>query len=197
MRTKYEQLTKKQGLIWRLILKFLDENGRFPTVRELCALSGRSSPATIQSYLHALESKGVLQRRNGSWTALRTSDAIPLVGVVPAGAGREVFYPLEEEIELPPWFRNEQEDLVALHVTGDSMIDAYIQDGDLVVIRKGPVAEAEQMVVARLEDAEITLKRLRREGNRFILVPENPSYQPIRSSFTVLGVVVGILRKYR
>ncbi len=196
MRTKIEQLTGKQLQLLKIIENFLDREKRFPTVRELCRLSGRSSPATIEHYLLALEKRGLIGRREGRWQLYR-GNGVPLVGVVPAGVAREAFYPLEEELELPPWLGSGQNDLVALRVTGDSMIDAYIQDGDLVILRLTSAADPEQMVVARVEGSEITLKRLRRNENGFYLAPENPSYQPIFKPFEVLGIVVGVLRKYR
>jgi len=86
---------------------------------------------------------------------------------------------------------------VGFKVKGNSMIDAYIQDGDIVVIKKTKMAELRDMVVAQLVDSTITLKRLRKNNEEYWLAPENPEYPPIYEPFTVIGKVVGVMRKYR
>jgi repressor LexA len=88
-------------------------------------------------------------------------------------------------------------DMAAFRVQGESMKDAYIQDGDVVVIKQTPSAEIGEMVVALLDDASITLKRLKSNGREVWLTPENPEFHPIREPFKLVGKVVGVLRKYR
>jgi repressor LexA len=76
------------------------------------------------------------------------------------------------------------------------MKDAYIQEGDVVIVKRVARAEVGEMVVALLPDSSITLKRLRRNGKQYWLVPENPDYQPIRETFQLVGKVIGVLRRY-
>lgn len=190
-------LTKKQNQIWRAIRELVRRNGWFPTVREIARAAGLSSPATVHSYLERLEERGALRRRGGSWELVPERNLVPLMGIVPAGTPLEIFEELGEEVELPSWMAESSQELLALRVRGESMKDAYIQDGDLVLIRRGPRAEAGEMVVARLGDGSITLKRLKKKGEGYILMPENPDYACIPGPFQVVGKVVGVLRKYR
>jgi repressor LexA len=172
-------------------------HGRFPTVREIAAALRLSSPATVHAYLRRLAAGGLLEKRNRSWELVRTRLRVPLVGLVPAGSPLEIFETLGEEVDLPAWMAEKSGEVVALRVRGQSMKDAYIQDGDLVLIRRSERAEAGQMVVARLPDGSITLKRLKRLEQGYCLMPENPEYSAIHGPFAVVGRVVGVLRKYR
>ena len=200
-------VTKKQKFILDRIREFSRRNGYFPTVREIAAAAGISSPATVQAYLGRLLRRGALRRLGRTWElaaepsgALRPEDArraVPLVGMVPAGAALEMFAELGDEVVLPEWMAEKGGDVVAFRVQGQSMKDAYIQDGDLVLIRRSEKADPGQMVVARLGDGSITLKRLKRDRDAYVLVPENPDYAPISAPFQLVGRVVGVLRKYR
>lgn len=199
-------VTKKQKLILDKIREFCERNGYFPTVREIAVLAGLSSPATVQAYLDRLLRRGALRRRGRAWglgdprpgsRAEGERRVVPLVGMVPAGPALEMFAELGDEVALPEWLAEKGGDVVALRVQGESMKDAYIQDGDLVLIRRADRADPGQMVVARLADGSITLKRLKRNGAGFVLVPENPEYAPITAPFQVVGRVVGVMRKYR
>jgi repressor LexA len=200
-------VTKKQKFILDRIREFSRRNGYFPTVREIAAAAGISSPATVQAYLGRLLRRGALRRLGRTWElaaepsgALRPEDArraVPLVGMVPAGAALEMFAELGDEVVLPEWMAEKGGDVVAFRVQGQSMKDAYIQDGDLVLIQRAEKADPGQMVVARLLDGSITLKRLKRDRESYVLVPENPDYAPISAPFQLVGRVVGVLRKYR
>lgn len=190
-------LTKKQKLILEKIREFRSRNGYFPTVREIAAACGFSSPATVQGYLLRLLQRGALRRQGRSWRLEEGPAAVPLVGMVPAGPALEMFSELGEEVVLPEWLAEKGGDVVAFRVQGQSMKDAYIQDGDLVLIRRAEKADPGQMVVARLLDGSITLKRLKRDREGYVLVPENPEYAPISAPFQLVGRVVGVLRKYR
>ncbi len=199
-------VTRKQKLILDRIREFCSRNGYFPTVREIAAAAGVSSPATVQAYLNRLLRRGALRRRGREWElgdprpgsrAAEERRAVPLVGLVPAGPALEMFADLGDEVLLPEWLVEKGGDVVALRVQGESMKDAYIQDGDLVLVRRADKAEPGQMVVARLTDGSITLKRLKRNGQGYVLVPENPDYAPIAAPFQVVGRLVGVMRKYR
>ena len=200
-------LTKKQKLVLDKIREFSRRNGYFPTMREIAAAAGLSSPATVQAYLKRMRGRGALVKKGRAWGlaaepsgALSPQDrrlVVPLVGVVPAGPALEMFAELGDEVVLPEWLAEKGGDIVAFRVQGQSMKDAYIQDGDLVLIRRSEKADPGQMVVARLADGSITLKRLKRDRDAYVLVPENPDYAPITAPFQLVGKVVGVMRKYR
>ena len=196
-------LTKKQTFILDKIRGLRRRNGCFPTVREIAAATGLASPATIHAYLSRLRQRGALLRKGRSWD-LTVEPAmgsehltVPLVGMVPAGPALEMFESLGDEVVLPEWLAEKGGDIVAFRVQGQSMKDAYIQDGDLVLIKRAEQADPGQMVVARLADGSITLKRLKRVRDAYVLVPENPEYAPIVDPFQLVGRVVGVLRRYR
>lgn len=197
-------LTKKQKFILDKIRGLSRRNGCFPTVREIAAASGLASPATVQAYLDRLRRRGALLRKGRVWDLPESQDrrplgglTVPLVGMVPAGPALEMFESLGDEVVLPEWLAEKGGDIVAFRVQGQSMKDAYIQDGDLVLIKRAERADPGQMVVARLGDGSITLKRLKRVQDAYVLVPENPDYAPIAAPFQLVGRVVGVLRRYR
>jgi repressor LexA len=200
-------LTKKQKNFLEKISSLNRRNGVFPTVREIARATGLSSPATIHAYLGRLQARGVLLKDGRAWGLADYGRplgglagerlAVPLVGMVPAGPALEIFESLGDEVVLPEWLAEKGGDIVAFRVQGQSMKDAYIQDNDLVLIKKTGQADPGQMVVARLQDGSITLKRLKRINDDYILVPENPDYEPITAPFQLVGKVVGVLRRYR
>jgi len=202
-------VTKKQNFVLEKIRELSRSDGCFPTVREIAAAAGLSSPATVQAYLMRMHGRGALVRKGRSWELADPEDrrplgglvmerlVVPLVGMVPAGPALEMFESLGDEVVLPEWLAEKGGDIVAFRVQGQSMKDAYIQDGDLVLIRRSEKADPGQMVVARLADGSITLKRLKRDRDAYVLVPENPEYAPITAPFQLVGRVVGVMRKYR
>ena len=197
-------LTRQQARILETLTDFWQEHGYPPTIRELGRLVGIASPSAVLKHLRSLERKGYLQREAGelqpvaSSLALSRSTRIPLVGPVPAGSPLEVFDDLGESIDIPDWFLGRRQGQVfGLRVQGRSMIDAYINDGDIVLIERTDRALPGEMIVAQLEDGSITLKRLKLEAGRILLVPENPEFAPIEvKELRVVGRVVGLLRKY-
>jgi len=191
-------LSKKQKRFLENLKEMVRKRGYFPTVREIGSTLGLSSPATVHVYLHRLHAKGYLKGKGRNWELANPQSSVPVVGIVPAGNPLEIFEALGEEIELPEWMADATSaDLAAFRVQGESMKDAYIQDGDVVVVKQTPNAEAGEMVVALLEDASITLKRLRRDQEKIWLMPENPDFSPIYEPFQLVGKVVGVMRKYR
>lgn len=203
----------------REILDFLAEHARThaypPTVREIGQAVGLSSSSTVQNHLNTLEQRGLIrrdptksrtvevvgsERANGRGTAV-VGYSIPLVGRVAAGGPILAEQNIEDHITLGPEIAGDGS--FALHVRGDSMIEAGIHDGDIVVVRPQPDARNGDIVVARVEDeetgeAEATVKRFFREAGRVRLQPENSSMEPIYvRDVAIEGVVVAVVRVLR
>lgn len=200
-----EELTERQEAILEVISRHCRDRGYPPTVREIGLAVGLASPSTVHAHLAKLEAAGRIRRdptkpramyvcsAGGEGTVTgaprREVRALPLVGSVAAGAPRLA----EQDVE--DWVTAPFEGDFVLRVTGDSMVNAGILDGDLVVVRRQQVAEDGEIVVAQMED-EATVKRLRREGGRVVLQPENDAYEPIvPDEVVILGRVVGVLRR--
>lgn len=193
-------LSEKQRQILQFINDFSAREGYPPSVREICAAVGLRSPSTVHTHIRTLAARGLLQK--GDATKKRTLTVagseslqrVPIVGSVAAGA------PIlaEENVEgwLPMELSGGSGEHFALRVRGESMINAGILDGDLVVVRRQPTAENGEIVVALIGD-EATCKRLRRADGRIWLLPENPAYTPIDGSeASVLGKVCAVVRRY-
>ncbi|MCP2519809.1 transcriptional repressor LexA [Candidatus Aminicenantes bacterium AC-708-M15] len=198
-------LTKKQRKILKVLEEFILKKGYSPSVRELGKELGLSSPATIHSYLLALERKGYIKRAGREIKILHTplffkeKIEIPLVGLVPAGYPKEVFENLGENIEIPEWISRgkSKKNLFCIQVEGKSMIDAYIDDGDIVILEKANTASSGEMVLALLDDGSVTLKRLKLEKDGIYLIPENPEFKPIKiENLKIIGKVIGVIRRY-
>lgn len=197
-----DDLTERQTAILSFISRHCRESGYPPTVREIGFAVGLASPSTVHAHLAKLESGGHIRRDPTKPRAMfvchaevpepvvrPSSNALPLVGSVAAGVPRLAEQDVEE------WVTSPFEGDFMLRVTGDSMINAGILDGDLVVVSQRPTADDGEIVVAQIED-EATVKRLRRVDGRVHLMPENDAYSPIvPDEVTLLGVVVGVLRK--
>lgn len=189
-------ITKKQKTFLEALKNMVSRIGYFPSVRDIGNEAGLSSPATVHSYLNRLTDAGYIKKDGRSWSLVSDGWSVPIVGIVPAGSPLEIFESLGEEVELPEWMVEKGGDKVALRVQGESMRDAYIREGDIVIIKKSPDADSGDMVVALLPDSTITLKRLKKKGGKFWLVPENPEFDPIYDPFQLVGKVVGVLRRY-
>jgi repressor LexA len=152
----------------------------------------------------SLEKKGYLRRERGELrlsgfpAALESQVRVPLAGLVPAGSPKEAFDFSGEAMDIPDWMVGRKRgNIFCIRVEGKSMIDAYIDDGDHVLLERTNLANSGEMVVALLEDGSVTLKRLRRTGDQVFLIPENPAFQPIEApSARILGRVIGVMRKY-
>jgi repressor LexA len=197
-----DELTERQAAILEFISRHCRDTGYPPTVREIGFAVGLASPSTVHAHLAKLEAAGHIKRDPTKPRAMfvRREDpepapaarpaveALPLVGSVAAGAPRLAEQDVEDWVSTP--FRGD----FVLRVTGDSMVDAGILDGDMVVVRRAQTADDGEIVVAQIED-EATVKRLRRGGGRVELVPENDAYEPIvADEVTLCGVVVGVMR---
>ncbi|NLN82141.1 MAG: transcriptional repressor LexA [Clostridiales bacterium] len=191
-------LTERQSKV----LMFLRERAQDsmpPTVREICAATGISSTSTVHACLRVLEEEGYITRLSGLNRAIRMPGEnvarVPLLGRVTAG---KPILAVEEVEEYVPYSGGGYNpgDLFALRVMGDSMINAGIFDGDVVIVRKTSVAENGEIVVALIGD-EATVKRIYRENGHIRLQPENDEYEPIIvDEAIVLGRVVSLLRYF-
>jgi len=198
------ELTPRQEAILRAVEGFILERGYGPTVRQVGRLVRLANPSAVFKHLGSLERKGYLRRERGELrvagfpAALEAHARVPLAGVVPAGPAREAFEASGEAMDIPDWMLGRRRgNVFCLRVEGKSMIDAYIDDGDHVLLERTNTTQAGEMVVAMLEDGSVTLKRLRRDDGRTLLVPENPAYRPIPAdNLRILGRVIGVLRKY-
>ena len=202
-----EQLTKRQRAVYDFIRDKIQNRGYGPTVREIGQRFRISSPNGVMCHLKALEKKGLITREPNMSRAIRLASrelttsqpdsgearGLPLAGRVAAGVLHEAVEQ-QDHIDFGEMFAKRNQ--FVLEVSGDSMIDAQIADGDYVVIKKQKVAAPGQMVVARTEDGEATLKYWFPERNRIRLQPANSAMDPIYvRDAEVLGVVVGVVRK--
>ncbi|HEY3249404.1 MAG TPA: transcriptional repressor LexA [bacterium] len=199
-------LTDRQREILEHIATSIRRSGIVPSVREIGQALGMRSPSTVHQHLMALERKGYIKRYGDRMRVLEVLDRsvlpgrddvthLPLVGRVSAGLPLLAHENIEELIPVPRKMVGWQEECFLLTVRGDSMINAGIFDGDLVIVHSQPTADPGEIVVALLGE-EATVKRLAYRDARPRLLPENPAYAPIEGEFEVIGKVVGLLRKF-
>jgi repressor LexA len=200
------QLTGRQQEIWSFLVDYVDRHGYPPTVREIGEAVGLASPSTVHAHLANLERAGLLRRDPTKPRALElvgreaasvaTLPKLPLVGQIAAGAPLLADENIEDEIAVPETLRGD----FLLRVKGDSMIEAGILDGDIVVVRRAQDARNGEIVVALAGDDEsadeATVKTFYREGGRIRLQPENAALEPIYAPHVqVLGTVTGVFRE--
>lgn len=187
--------SNKQEEILQYIDQFVAENGYPPSVREIGSAVGLRSTASVSYHLNHLQAKGLVSYEAGKKRALTVASArtgqIPIIGVVTAGLP---ILAVENREGTMSW--DGDPNCFALRVRGDSMINAAILDGDLVIVRPQQSADDGQIVVALLGD-EATVKRFRCQRGRVWLQPENPNYPPIDASAAkLLGLVKAVVRNY-
>ena len=200
-----ELLTKRQKDVLDVIKKFMASNGYPPTVREIAEIMHLSSPATIQVHLESLEKKGYIKKHGNMNRTIEllvineyennhTMD-IPLLGKVTAGIPIEAIENPDEYFTVPSSMVNGKNEVFALNVSGDSMINAGIFDDDIVIIERTNSAKNGDIVVAMNDENEVTIKRFFKEDNHFRLQPENDYMDPIiLDNVTILGKLVGLYR---
>jgi repressor LexA len=199
------QLTPRQRRILEFISETIREQGYPPTVREIGEAVGLTSSSSVHAQLANLERRGLLHKDPTKPRAMTLSEprvegaVVPVLGRIAAGAPVLATEHVEEYLTVPMGFVSGAEHF-ALRVRGDSMVDAGILDGDTVVVRAGDSAENGDIVAVLLPgpaEDEATVKRLRRQRNRILLVPENPALEPFEMDpeGRILGTVVAVLRK--
>jgi repressor LexA len=198
-----EALTQRQREIYDFIRSKIQGRGYGPTVREIGTQFGIKSPNGVMCHLKALQKKGLIQREPNMSRAIRlmgdspmgdiAPTTLPLLGRIAAGSPLEAV----ENAEVFDLADLRSEHSFMLKVTGDSMIEEHIADGDYVIIRRQDLARDGQIVAVQDEDHGATLKRFFREKNRVRLEPANHTMAPIyRDNVKVLGVLTGVIRKY-
>lgn len=191
-----------QARILEFIKDEIQTKGYPPSVREICAAVGLRSTSSVHAHLNSLEKKGLIRRDPTKPRALEVMDcvsprgkAVPLVGKVTAGIPITAIENIEDQLVMPPNFVGHDE-VFALRVEGESMINCGILDGDIVIVRQQNDAVNGDIVVAMIED-EATVKRIYYEKQCVRLQPENDYMEPIYAEeVTVLGKVVALLRKF-
>jgi repressor LexA len=207
------ELTGRQREIWSLLVEYVDRHGYPPTVREIGEAVGLASPSTVHAHLANLERAGLLRRdptkpraleligrdkgaAKGGETAAAELPKLPLLGQIAAGGPLLADENVEDEIAVPESLHGD----FLLRVKGDSMIEAGILEGDVVVVRRAQEARDGEIVVALAGDDETadeaTVKRFFRERGRIRLQPENSALEPIYAPHVqILGKVVGVFRE--
>ncbi|MCB0360758.1 MAG: transcriptional repressor LexA, partial [Bdellovibrionales bacterium] len=185
---------------------FVAEKGFAPTLKDIAQHIGVRSPSTAHFHLSRLEDKGFIRRGEDGAISLidkeeltseLSSVGVPLVGIIAAGAPIEAIEDTTVTIDVPSQFLDSRGEIYCLQVTGDSMIDAHILDGDIIIVKKQAVADDGQIVVALLEDGGATLKTFRRlKGGKVLLMPHNPRHKPITvDNVDIQGRMIGLIRE--
>lgn len=185
---------------------FIADHGYAPTLKDIASFIGVRSPSTAHFHLGRLEDKGFIRRGDdGSFELVEREEfehaagpcAVPLLGLIAAGSPIEAIEDTSVTIDVPPQFLQSQKEIYCLQVTGDSMIDAHIMDGDIIIVAKQDVADNGQIVVALLDNGSATVKTFRRlKGGKVMLLPQNPRHKPIPAdNAQIQGRVVGLIRE--
>ncbi len=204
-----EKLTGKQSYILQVLKKLIAKNGYPPTVREIGEEAHLSSPATIHFHLSKLEEKGYIKKddnKNRTLEILVPNEYIeekenvvnvPLLGKVTAGTPIEAIETPDEYFSLPTNLITTRNEVFTLKVSGESMINVGIYDGDILIVERKNTAQNGDTVVAMNENNEVTVKTFYKENGYFRLQPENDTMEPIiLKEVTILGKAIGLYRKF-
>ena len=203
------RLTKKQQEVYDFILSFTSEHGYPPSIREIGAAVGLKSPSTVHFHMKGLEEAGVIVKAEGKTRAISLpgvalnqvaeeedprANQIPVLGNVAAGSPILAQECIEEYLTFDTQGLSGEH--FALKVRGESMLNAGILPGDLVVVHRQQEVHNGEIVVALFED-EATVKTYQRRDGQVWLLPENPEYEPIDGTFAeIIGRVVAVVRRY-
>jgi repressor LexA len=197
-------LTKVQQELYDWLVEYIRENQHAPSIRQMMMAMGLRSPAPIQSRLEHLRNKGFIQWAEGQARTIQilknSTSGIPVLGAIAAGGLVEPFVDEVERLDISSFFQGMNH--FALRVTGDSMIEDMIAEGDMVIME--PVANAKTVkngtiVAARVDGQGTTLKHYHISGDKVTLKPANSKYKPIQApaeQVELQGTLVGIWRGY-
>ncbi|HEY9622588.1 MAG TPA: transcriptional repressor LexA [Crinalium sp.] len=197
-----EPLTEVQQQLYDWLVDYIKENQHSPSIRQMMRAMGLKSPAPIQSRLDHLRNKGYIDWTEGRARTIRVlqPQGVPILGAIAAGSVVEAFPDVEERLDFASSVLRPND--FALKVRGDSMIDALIDSGDIVIMR--PVQDPKSIkdgtiVAARVDGEGTTLKYYYRKGNKIILKPANQNYSPMEypaNQVNVQGALVAVWRGY-
>ncbi|POU64928.1 LexA repressor [Pantoea sp. PSNIH4] len=194
-------LTARQQQVYDLIRDHINQTGMPPTRAEIASRLGFRSPNAAEEHLKALARKGVIEMVSGASRGIRLmaeeENGLPLIGRVAAGEPLLAQEHIESRFQVDPNLFKPHADFL-LRVSGMSMKDIGIVDGDLLAVHKTQDVRNGQVVVARIDD-EVTVKRLKKQGYTVQLLPENSDFQPIvvdlqQQTLTIEGLAVGVIR---
>ncbi|NOR17391.1 repressor LexA [candidate division WOR-3 bacterium] len=185
-----KRIIKTKQRILKAIQDFMEDHGYPPSIREIAKKVGLKSTKAVKVHLDNLAKQGLIDRIACQARSIRIKPKlIPIIGRVTAGLPELAFEEIEGYFNPSKW-----RGCFLLKVKGDSMINAHIYDGDMVVVKPGKGALNNDIIVALLED-ETTVKRLKKIGSAFVLKPENDAYSVIKRQFEIIGKVIGVIRK--
>lgn len=194
------ELTSMQQRIYEYIASCIRDQGYPPSVREIGEAVGLKSPSTVHFHLKHLEEAGVIEKGAGKGRAITLTapaaqeDKVPIVGNVAAGSPILAEECIEDYLTFDTGGHGEE--YFALRVRGESMLNAGILPGDLVVVRRQQTCSNGEIVVAMIED-EATVKRFSKQNGHIWLLPENEAYSPIDGTYAqILGKVSAVVRRY-
>ena len=194
------ELTSMQQRIYEYIASCIREQGYPPSVREIGEAVGLKAPSTVHFHLKHLEEAGVIEKGAGKGRAITLTvptvpeDKVPIVGNVAAGSPILAEECIEDYLTFDTGGHGDE--YFALRVRGESMLNAGILPGDLVVVRRQQTCSNGEIVVAMIED-EATVKRLSKQNGHIWLLPENEAYSPIDGTYAqILGKVSAVVRRY-
>ena len=204
-----EKLTEKQKDILQIVKKLIAKNGYPPTVREIGKAAHLSSPATTHFHLNKLVEKGYIEKggsKNRTIKLLVPNEfankdenvvEVPLLGKVTAGSPIEAIELPNEYYALPANLITGKKQVFTLKVSGESMINVGIYDGDILIVERKSTAVNGETVVAMNNDNEVTVKTFYKENGHFRLQPENDTMDPIiLDKVTIIGKAIGLYRKF-
>lgn len=203
-----KNITKRQEDVLNYIKKYVVEHGFPPSTREIGAALGLSSPATVHTHLKKLEDAGCIRKTNSKFRTIEIVGdneyakkeeelvKVPLLGTISCGNPIEAIENPNEYFSLPAYLIPKQKEVFTLKVSGESMINAGIFDGDIVIVERCNTARNGEIVVAMTDENEVTLKTFYKENGHFRLQPENDTMAPfIFDNVTILGKAIGLYRK--
>ena len=203
-----EKLTKRQEDTLQFVKEYIVSHGYPPTVREIAEALNVSSPATIQAHLDGLADKGYIKKgsnKNRTIELMVNNEftnkdeqviEVPLLGKITAGSPIEAIENPNNYFSLPSYLIPKDREVFTLEVSGESMINAGIHDGDIIIIERRNTARNGEIIVAMTDENEVTLKTFYKEKNYIRLQPENDTMEPIfLDNVTILGKAIGLYRK--